>query len=60
MKYLDGNCYVEVKGTRYKIHPTENITLSLGVEPKCVRTKYQVQSQTKIRKNQKVIKQNND
>ena len=27
MKYLNGEYYVEVKGHRYKIHPTENIIL---------------------------------
>ena len=60
MKYLDNNYYVEVKDHRYKIHPTENIILRLRDEPKSLRTQYQVQNETKIRKNQKVIKNDND
>ena len=60
MKYLDGNYYVEVKDHRYKIHPTENIILKLRDEPKSLRTQYQVQNETKIRRNQKVIKNDNN
>ena len=60
MKYLDGNYYVEVKDHRYKIHPTENIILRLRDEPKSLRTQYQIQHETKIRRNQKVIKNDND
>ena len=60
MKYLDGQYYVEVKDNRYKIHPTENIILRLRDEPKSLRTQYQVQNETKIRRNQKVIKNDND
>ena len=60
MKYLDGNYYVEVKDHRYKIHPTENIILRLRDEPKSLRTQYQVQNETQIRKNQKVIKNDNN
>ena len=60
MKYLDGNYYVEVKDHRYKIHPTENIILRKRDEPKSLRTEYQVQNETKIRRNQKVIKNDND
>ena len=60
MKYLNGNYYVEVKDHRYKIHPTENIILRLRDEPKSLRTQYQVQNETHIRKNQKVIKNDND
>ena len=60
MKYLNGNFYVEVKDHRYKIHPTENIILRLRDEPKSLRTQYQVQNETQIRKNQKVIKNDND
>ena len=56
MKYLNGEYYVEVKDHRYKIHPTENIILRKRDEPKCLRTQYQVQNETQIRKNQKVIK----
>ena len=60
MKYLNGNYYVEVKDHRYKIHPTENIILRLRDEPKSLRTEYQVQNETQIRKNEKVIKNDND
>ena len=60
MKYLDGNYYVEVKDYRYKIHPTENIILRLRDEPKSLRTQYQIQNDTKIRRNQKVNKNDND
>ena len=58
MKYLNGTFYVEVKDHRYKIHPTENIILRHRDEPKSVRNQYQVQNQTQIRKNQKVVENN--
>ena len=60
MKYLDGNYYVEVKDHRYKIHPTENIILRKRDTPSSLRTQYQVQNETQIRRNQKVIKNDND
>ena len=62
MKYLygNGNYYVEVKDKRYLIHPTENIILRKRDPPIPLRTQYQVQNETQIRKNQKVIKDNND
>ena len=60
MKYLNGRYYVEVKDHRYKIHPTEKIILRLRDEPKPLRTQYQVQNIIGIRKNQKVIKNDND
>ena len=60
MKYLDGNYYVEVKDHRYKIHPTENIILRKRDEPTSLRTQYQVQNNTQIRRNQKVIKNDNN
>ena len=60
MKNLDGLYYVELKDHRYKIHPRENINLRLRDEPKSVRTQYQIQNRTKIRRNQKVIKNVND
>ena len=60
MKYLNGEYYVEVKDHRYKIHPTENIILRKRDPPTSLRTQYQVQNQTKIRRNQKVIKNDND
>ena len=56
MKYLNGQYYVEVKDHRYKIHPTEHIILRKRDEPKSLRTQYQVENETKIRTNQKVIK----
>ena len=60
MKYLNGQYYVEVKDYRYKFHPTENIVLRKRDPPTSFRTQYQVQNQTKIRRNQKVIKNDND
>ena len=56
MEYLNGEYYVEVKDHRYKIQPTENIILRKRDEPKSLRTQYQVQNETKIRRNQKVIR----
>ena len=60
MKYLTGNYYVEVKYHRYKIHPTETIILRKQYPPTSLRTQYQVQNETHIRRNQKVIKNDND
>ena len=60
MKYLNGRYYVEVKDHRYKIHPTEKIILRKRNPPTALRTQYQVQNETKIRRNQKVIKNDND
>ena len=60
MKYLNGEYYVEVKDHRYKIHPTENIILRKRDEPKSLRTQFQVQNNTQIKKNQKVIKNDNN
>ena len=56
MKYLNGEYYVEVRNHRYKIHPTENIILRKRDPPTNLGTQYQVQNETEIRKNQKVIK----
>ena len=58
MKYLNGEYYVEVKDHRYKIHSTESIILRKKIPPTSSRTQYQVQINTQIRKNQKVIKNN--
>ena len=55
MKFFDGNYYVEAKDHRYRIHPTKNIILRKRDEPKSLRTQYQVQNETQIRRNQKVI-----
>ena len=60
MKYLIGEYYVEVKDHRYKIHPTEMIIIRKRDPSSSLRTQYQVQNQTQIRKNQKVIKNDND
>ena len=60
MKYLNGQYYVEVEDHRYKIHPTENIILRKRNPPTSLRTQYQVQNDTQIRKNQKDIKNDND
>ena len=60
MKYLNGDYYVEVNDHRYKIHPTENILLRKKDPPTSLRTQYQVQNETKIRRNQKVNKNDND
>ena len=57
-EYLNGEYYVEVKDHRYKIHPNENIILRKRDTPQSLRTKYQVQNQTQIRKNQKVVETN--
>ena len=60
MKYLNGEYYVEVKDHRYKIHPSENIILRKRDPPTSLRTQYQIPNETKIRRNQKVIKNDND
>ena len=60
MNYLDGNTFVEVKDHRNRIYPTENVLLRFRDEPKSLRTQYQCQIETQIRKNQKVIKNDND
>ena len=60
MKYLNGNYYVEEKDHRYKIHPTEKVILRKRDPPTSLRTQYQLQNETQIRKNQKVIKNDND
>ena len=55
MKYLNGRYYVEVKDQRYKTHLFEIIILQKRDPPKSLRTQYQVQNGTQIRKNQKVV-----
>ena len=60
MKHLNSEYYVEVKDHRYKIHPAENIILILRDPPTSLRTQYQVQNETQIRKNQKVIRDGNN
>ena len=60
MKYLNGENYVEVKDHRYKNHPTENILTQKRDPPNSLGTQYQVQNESQIRKNQKVIKNVDD
>ena len=60
MKCLNCQYYVEVKDHRYRTHPTENVILGLRGTPTSLRTQYQVQNETQIRRNQKVIKNAND
>ena len=60
MKYLNGEYYVEVKDHQYKIHATENIILRKREAPTSLRTQYRVQNETKTRRNQKIIKNDND
>ena len=60
MKYLYGKFYVELKNKRYIIQPTRNTILGLREEPKSLRTQYQVEHNTQITKNQKVIIKVND
>ena len=60
MKYLNGEIYVEVKDKRYIYHPTEKIILRKRGAPTSLRSQYQVQNETQIRKNQKVVKNDDD
>ena len=59
MKFVNSR-YVELRDKRYKIHPTENIILRLRDDSKSPRIQYQVQNETQIRRNQKVIKNDNE
>ena len=54
MDYLDGKIFVEIEGKRHTIHSTDKNFLGIRKRPNFLRTKYQVQNETKIRKNQKV------
>ena len=60
MKYHDVNYYLEVRDHRYKLHPTEKDILRKGDPLSFLRTQYQVQNEAQIRRNQKVIKNDND
>ena len=60
MKFPNGQYYVEVKDYRYKIHPTENILPRKRDTLPSRRTQNQVQNETQIKRNQKVIKNEND
>ena len=58
MKYLNGEYYVEIKDHRYKFPPTEKIILRKRHPPKSLGTQNQLQNETQIRKNQKVVGNN--
>ena len=58
MKSLKGEYYVEIEDHWYKIHPTENIIFRKRDTLQSLRTQYQVQNETQIRKNQKVVENN--
>ena len=60
MKNLDGKYYVEVKDHRYKIHAFEYIILRKQDPSTSSRAHYQVQNETQTRKNQKIIRNDND
>ena len=60
MRFLNGEYYVEVRDHRFKIHPTEKIILRKRNPPTSLRTQYQVQNETTIRRNQKFMKNDND
>ena len=60
MKYLNGEFYVNVKDHRYKIHPTEIFILRKRDPPKSLRTQYQVQNETQIRRKKKFVENDND
>ena len=60
MKHLDGQNYVEIKDKRYKIHSTEKLKLQKINPPTSPRTQYQIPNETQIKKNQEVIKIDND
>ena len=60
MKYLNGEYYVEVKDHRYRLHPNENTILQIRDPPQPLITQYQVQNNTLMGRNQKVIKNDND
>ena len=49
-----------MKDHRFIIHPTENVILRKRYPQTSLRTQYQVQNETQIRKNQKVIKNDNN
>ena len=58
LKYLNGEYYVEVKNHRYRIHPTENKNLRKRDPSISLRTQYQFQNETWIRKNQNAVENN--
>ena len=49
-----------MKDHRYKIHPTENFIIRKPDPPTSLRTQYQIQNETQIRKNQNDVKNDDD
>ena len=60
MIYLDGKYYVELKDTRYRIHPLYDNIIGETEETKLLRTQNQFEKITQIRWNQKVNKNKTD
>ena len=60
MKFPHSQFYVEVNDHRYKNHPTKNFILRERDPPKSHIKQYQVRNTTLIRKNQKVVKNDDD
>ena len=56
MIHLKGKYFVEVKDKRYSTHTLYDIILGKREPSKILRTQYQVISETKVRRTQKVIK----
>ena len=59
-KYFNGNYYLEVNDKRYKTNPIENIILAQREPTESLRSQYQFQNETDVRKNQKLIRNDND
>ena len=60
MKNPNGQNYKEIKDKRYRIHPAEDIILGDRDPSKSLRGQHQVQKETQMSKNQKVIRNNNN
>ena len=54
--FPNGEYCVEGKNHRYRIYPTENNISRKRDPPNSLRTQYQAQNETQLRKNQKVVK----
>ena len=59
MKYLNGKCYVEVQNKRDTVQPTEKIILRKKDPAFSLRTQYQVRNIIQIKKNQKLVRNDN-
>ena len=55
MRKFNGRYYAEVKNIRYLIHPDQKLVLGLREEPKPQILQYQVQYNTQIKSNRKVL-----